>query len=94
MALGRLLAQAAARARRLERAVLVSHTEWMDRRDPLALFAAAEGLGEARLFWEHREDDVPARSIAGLGTAYRVTASASIRWHRTPRSGRLSPTRC
>ena len=80
MALGRLLAQAAARARRLERAVLVSHTEWMDRRDPLALFAAAEGLGEARLFWEHREDDVPARSIAGLGAAYRVTAQGSGRF--------------
>ena len=80
MALGRLLAHAAIRAQRLDRPVLVSHTEWTRRRDPLALFAAGEGLGEARLFWEHREDDVPARSIAGLGTAHGVTAEGSGRF--------------
>jgi len=80
VALGQLLEQAATRARCLGRPVLASLTEWTERHDPLALFAAAEGLGEARLFWEHREDDVPARSIAGLGTAYRVTAQGSGRF--------------
>lgn len=80
MAIGRILAQAIERARRLGHPVLASHTEWMDRRDPLALFAAAEGLGETRLFWEHREDDAAGCSIAGLGAAHRVMAEGTARF--------------
>ena len=80
MALGRILAQAIERARRLGRPVLASHTEWTERRDPLALFAAAEGLGATRLFWEHREDDAAGRSISGLGAAHRVIAEGPARF--------------
>jgi isochorismate synthase len=64
------------RARARGKSILVSSTVAVPALDPLALYAA--GSAEERVYWSHPDaaaEGAPARSLAGVGAAWSVTAS-------------------
>jgi isochorismate synthase len=71
-----------ARARRLGRSILVSHTERVATSDLLPCFLAGRLLGESVFFWEQVTE---ALAIAGIGSAYAISVGGADRFDQTAR---------
>jgi menaquinone-specific isochorismate synthase len=78
--LGRVLREAAQRAHRQRRAVLVSVTEPIPAADPVAIFGNAAGICKNRLLWMQPDRGF---SLTGIGAAHIIEKSGPARFSKT-----------